>query len=70
MKVNHNCFISVIFFLFFCTIASLHADIVNPDVVQVSKVGSHLPNLRNDTIGLQAFKASSVVIDYLLTDMG
>ncbi len=36
MKVNHNCFISVIFFLFFCTIASLHADIVNPDVVQTA----------------------------------
>ena len=36
MKVNHNCFRTVIFFLFFCTIASLHADIVNPDVVQTA----------------------------------
>ena len=36
MKVNHNCFIFVIFFLFFCTIASLHADIVNSDDAQTA----------------------------------
>ena len=44
MKVNHNCFRTVIFFLFFCTIASLHADIVNPDVVQTlpPNVANHI----------------------------